>query len=157
MELEWQDEKDLHIHQLENPTPQINAQMTQAAKHTRYEILYAKAQSQAENAIGQLNLIKDNLGQSITNRALDTLKSQIAISEAEIDDNLWTEYEDLLELKSDHREALTGKYAAHRRQVKEASAALLTLDLTLLLRPQHQMCPCWPRARLSTATPTGPP
>ena len=46
-ELEWQDEKAHHIHLMENPAPQVNAQMTQASKNARYEILLIKAQSRA--------------------------------------------------------------------------------------------------------------
>ena len=131
-ELEWQDDKDHHIHSLENPRPQTNAQLSAAARNNRYEILHAKAQSRAENVVRQLKLIQQNMGQSITNRAFETVKSQIVTSEAEIDDTLWSEYEQLLELKPDSRAALTTEYAAHKRELREATAQLLTTSMGLL-------------------------
>ena len=144
-ELEWQDERDNVIQQLDNPACHINAQLTGAARTTRYKILHAKAKARAENMFIQLNSIKTNLGQAISNRALETLKSQIATSKAEIEIELWKEYEELLELKPDNRDALTGEYSTHKRNAKEAAAALLDLALSLLpvarckIR-QHQSC-----------------
>ena len=87
-ELEWQDERDHHLKQLENPTPQINAQLSQADKRSKFEVLHIKAQTRAEGTLRQLKLIKDNLASSLSNQAFATIKEQIGSSEADIDHTL---------------------------------------------------------------------
>ncbi|MCP4114994.1 MAG: hypothetical protein GY737_06220, partial [Desulfobacteraceae bacterium] len=133
IQLEWQDEKDHHIRVLENPALQVNnAQMTQASKDAKYEILHIKAKTRAEDAIAQLVLIQRNLGQSITHRALEIVKTQAASAEDEIETTLWNEYEEMIDLKPESRAALTGEYTAHKKALKEASAGLLAASLALI-------------------------
>ena len=50
-ELEWQDMRDHHLKQLEKPTPQINAQLSQADKRSKFEVLLIKAQTHAESLL----------------------------------------------------------------------------------------------------------
>ena len=54
-EMEWQDEMAFRIQQIENPTPMVNAQLTQAGKKSRFELLHSKAKTRADGAVTQLN------------------------------------------------------------------------------------------------------
>ena len=131
-ELEWQDERDYHIRQLENPTPMINAHLSADEKRSRYQTLHLKAQTHAEGLLSQLKLICDNLASTITSRALKVIKEQINATKAEVTDGLWEEYEKLIELSPDQRQNLSEEYAASKKNITDAAAMLLTAALSLL-------------------------
>ena len=131
-ELEWQDERDDYIRQLENPAPQINIQLSQAEKRSRFQALHTKAQAHAEGLLNQLQLICDNLASSITSRALVIIKEQISNTKDEVTNGLWGEYEKLIELDPDQRQPLSQEYAASKKKITDAAAVLLTAALGLL-------------------------
>ena len=132
IELEWQDEREDHIRKIENPTPQINAQLSQTEKKSRFETLHIKAQTHAEGLHSQLKLIGDNLATPITNRALAVIKEQIAATEKETDEDLWEEYEGLIDLDPDQRQLLSQEFVDSKKIVTDAAAILLTTALGLL-------------------------
>ena len=68
-----------------------------------------KAQHRAEGNYNSLRLINDNLAPQLTNRALDMLKGQAASAEADMD-KLWADYEDLILLMMDQRQALSAEF-----------------------------------------------
>ena len=135
-ECEWQDEMDHHIQMLINTAPQVNnATLTQAPKDIKFQSLHAKAQPRASDATDQLVLIQHNLGQSISKTGLESVKTQAVNAEQETENTLWTEYLELIELKPESREDLTGECIMHKKALEQAAALLLAAGISPVTTP----------------------
>ena len=130
-ELEWQDEKDDNIQAMLFPA-NAPVQVTQQEKDAWYDTLHARAQSRAEDTINQIKVLNQNLAPSLTNRALDSLKQSVAQAEAEFEEKLWKEYEELIKLKPDRRQVLMTEFTGHSKALKEDTANLLGTAIGLL-------------------------
>ena len=124
---EW--ERDHYILIQENPEVRDDSQQ---AKDIQYESLYGRAKSRANDAINQTTVIHRNLGTSITNRALDSIKNQCSAAEDEFEHKLWPEFEELIKLKPDQCQTLIQEFTAHRKTLRENTAKLLSQALSLI-------------------------
>ena len=128
-QLKWQDERDRHILIQENPEVRDDSQQ---ARDIQYESLYGRAKSRANDAINQTTVIHRNLGTSITNKALDSIKNQCSAAEDEFEHKLWPEFEELIKLKPDQSQTLIQEFTTHRKTLREDNAKLLSQALSLI-------------------------